>query len=227
MTETQEATNNVNGAEQTKEIPNGTTQESTTTGETEYSTEVVKEERDVKELLTEAQQAKTEGNKLFADGQYEEALQLYTKSIDLMQGKHKEYAMECSIFFSNRAACHANLKAEEEVVKDCTSALELNPDYTKALVRRAAAHEALKSLQKALDDYEAVLKLDPMVQAAKDAVKRLPNEIRIQQEREKEEMIGKLKELGNSILGKFGLSTDNFQFDKDPSTGNYSMNFKK
>ena len=36
---------------------------------------------------------------------------------------------------------------------------------------------------------------------------------------------GKLKDLGNSVLGKFGMSLDNFKATKDPSTGAYSINF--
>ena len=38
---------------------------------------------------------------------------------------------------------------------------------------------------------------------------------------------GKLKDLGNSVLGKFGMSLDNFKMDKDPNTGSYSINFKQ
>jgi hypothetical protein len=39
------------------------------------------------------------------------------------------------------------------------------------------------------------------------------------------EMLGKLKELGNGLLGKFGLSLDNFSAEKDPATGAYSIKF--
>ena len=38
---------------------------------------------------------------------------------------------------------------------------------------------------------------------------------------------GKLKELGNTVLGKFGMSLDNFKAEKDPNTGSYSINFKQ
>lgn len=38
---------------------------------------------------------------------------------------------------------------------------------------------------------------------------------------------GKLKELGNTVLGKFGMSLDNFKADKDPATGSYSISFQQ
>ena len=37
-------------------------------------------------------------------------------------------------------------------------------------------------------------------------------------EQQKEEMLGKLKELGNGILGKFGMSLDNFKARLDPNS---------
>lgn len=40
-------------------------------------------------------------------------------------------------------------------------------------------------------------------------------------------MLGKLKEMGNWVLGKFGLSMDNFKAVKDPATGSYSISFQQ
>jgi hypothetical protein len=37
----------------------------------------------------------------------------------------------------------------------------------------------------------------------------------------------KLKDLGNSVLGRFGMSVDNFKAVKDPNTGSYSLSFEK
>jgi hypothetical protein len=38
----------------------------------------------------------------------------------------------------------------------------------------------------------------------------------------KDEALGKLKDLGNSILGNFGMSLDNFNMKQDPS-GQWSI----
>lgn len=48
-----------------------------------------------------------------------------------------------------------------------------------------------------------------------NAIKRLPPKIKELEEKEKAEMIDKLKGFGNTILGKFGLSTDNFKIVQD------------
>lgn len=37
----------------------------------------------------------------------------------------------------------------------------------------------------------------------------------------------KLKDMGNSLLGRFGMSVDNFKAVKDPNTGSYSVSFQR
>ena len=37
----------------------------------------------------------------------------------------------------------------------------------------------------------------------------------------------KLKDMGNSLLGRFGMSIDNFKAVKDPNTGSYSIAFQQ
>jgi tetratricopeptide (TPR) repeat protein len=129
--------------------------------------------------------------------------------------------------FCNRSACHAKLGAWRRSLDDAVVAFSLDPTYSKALVRCAQAREELGQLKAALTDYEKALELTPNLPVARDARRRLPPLIAEQEERDKAEMVEKLKGLGNSFLGLFGMSTDNFQFNQDPQTGGYSVNFKR
>ncbi|KAM9781166.1 tetratricopeptide repeat protein 1 isoform X1 [Syngnathus typhle] len=114
---------------------------------------------------------------------------------------------------------------KDDGIADCSRALELKPDYLKALLRRAELYEQTEQLEKALDDYQKVLERDPGQAAARRACVRLPQQIHEKNEKLKEEMLGKLKELGNMVLRPFGLSTSNFQVNQDTNTGSYSINF--
>nr|CAB3465701.1 unnamed protein product [Digitaria exilis] len=115
----------------------------------------------------------------------------------------------------------------DETIKECTKALELNPSYLKALIRRAEAHEKLEHYEEAIADLKKVIELDPSNQQAKRSLFRLEPLAAEKREKMKEEMIGKLKDLGNSVLGRFGMSVDNFKAVKDPNTGSYSIQFQK
>jgi hypothetical protein len=106
---------------------------------------------------------------------------------------------------------------------------------TKALLRRAKARHEVggwASLQGSLEDYQALSKSPHQLssldqKAVQAAMRTLPTELNTAKDKEMAEMMGNLKKLGNGILKPFGLSTDNFQFTQDPTSGGYSMNFNQ
>ena len=67
------------------------------------------------------------------------------------------------------------------------------------------------------------IELDPNIPNARASV--LEKKVADKQEKLKSEMLGKLKSVGDSILGRFGMSTDDFKMVQDPATGSYSINF--
>lgn len=58
-------------------------------------------------------------------------------------------------------------------------------------------------------------------------IKKLEKRIEERNEKMKDEMLGKLKDIGNTILGKFGMSLDNFKLNKDPNSGGYNISFQR
>lgn len=164
---------------------------------------------------------KEKGNGEFKKGEHVEAEASYTAALHMCPFSCSK---ERSILFSNRAAARSHQDKKEEAIKDCTKAIELNPDYVRALLRRAELYERTEKLDEALEDYKVVLEKDPGLPVAREACMRLPQQIQERNEKLKEEMMGKLKDLGNMILRPFGLSTNNFQVNQGES-GSYSVNF--
>lgn len=176
--------------------------------------------------LAQANDAKVEGNSLFKDGHYDDALSKYELALQVAPEMPDSVELR-SICHSNRGICYLKLGKYDETVKECSKALELNPAYLKALIRRGEAYEKLERYEEAIADMKKILELDPENDQARRNIVRLEPLAREKMEKMKEEMMGKLKEMGNSILGRFGMSVDNFKAVKDPNTGSYSISFQK
>ncbi|XP_019552993.3 tetratricopeptide repeat protein 1 isoform X1 [Aedes albopictus] len=177
-----------------------------------------------------ADELKAQGNGLFKQGDFNKSANVYTEALRICP---LEYSAERSILFANRAAAKTKLNFKPSAIDDCTKAIEHNPKYLKALLsviestsRRATLYEEADKLDESMEDFKKILELDPANVEAKAAQVRLEPKIQERNERLKEEMMGKLKDLGNMILRPFGLSTQNFEMQQDPSTGSYSINFK-
>ncbi|EEQ98485.1 tetratricopeptide repeat protein, putative [Perkinsus marinus ATCC 50983] len=177
--------------------------------------------------LPEAQRLKQEGNEHYKAKRISLAMDRYTLAYATCPKEEKIVRSQC---LANRAACHYFFSEWEEVVDDCTKALELDPSYGKVVGRRANAYEGMRKYTQCKEDLDRLQELDPTwitVPANKARYSKIEKAAEEQFEREKEEMMGKLKDLGNTVLGKFGLSTDNFKCVKDPSTGSYSISFQQ
>ncbi|XP_030068548.1 tetratricopeptide repeat protein 1 [Microcaecilia unicolor] len=186
----------------------------------ELEKELTEEERQRRQ--EESTTLKGKGNEQFKKGEYTEADALYTQALQICPACFRK---ERSILFSNRGAARLKQDKMDSAIADCSKAIELNPDYIRAILRRAELYEKTEKLDEALADYKSVLERDPSVPQAREACMRLPRQIEERNERLKEEMLGKLKDLGNLVLRPFGLSTANFQINKDSTSGSYSVNF--
>ncbi|KAF3793277.1 Tetratricopeptide repeat protein 1 [Nymphaea thermarum] len=176
--------------------------------------------------LSQANDMKAEGNKLFSSGSYEDALSQYAHALELAPEGPLSTEIR-SICHANRAICFSKLGKYKETVSECTKALELNPSYLKALTRRADANEKLENYEDAIADIKKILEIEPSNDSARRSLQHLEPLAAEKRERLKEEMMGKLKDLGNSVLGRFGMSLDNFKAVKDPNTGSYSISFQR
>jgi len=181
-------------------------------------------ETEKEEKLQVARTHKDAGNVFFKEEKYIEALEEYTKAL---RSCPLDFNKERAIFYSNRSICYFKMKEDDKCIKECTKSIELNPEFTKPLLRRAECNQTADKLEEVLNDYKKLCELEPFNKNYKRKCYELEEAIKARNEKLKEEMMGKLKELGNMCLKPFGLSTNNFQFVQDPNTGSYSVNFKQ
>ena len=172
----------------------------------------------------ESNDLKTKGNDLFKQKLYDESIDCYTEALSICP---KQLVCERSVLHSNRSAALIHCNRLDEALEDSNAAIDLNPDYVKAILRRAQMYRQINDkLDDSLKDYQRVLELDPNCTEAVVACDQLKTEIIERNERLKTEMMSKLKDLGNLVLRPFGLSTDNFKLSQNADNGGYSVNFQ-
>ncbi|KAJ3187245.1 hypothetical protein HK101_009420 [Irineochytrium annulatum] len=176
-------------------------------------------------LLESARKLRFKGNDLFKAGQIEQALASYENALaDCPESAFADKAL----IYGNISACLFRQQEYMSAVEHCTKALELNPGHARARLRRAEANMKIgdaSALESAMEDYRKLEEENQSVGEAAKNLKILPMLIRQAKEKESAEALGKLKDLGNQLLGSFGLSLNNFNFvEKD---GGYSVSMQK
>lgn len=96
---------------------------------------------------------KSEGNQAFKTGDYAVARMCYEQAIDLYP---EDKGVEKAACYQNIAAVFDKANKVEEVIKNCTRALQLNQKYIKALQRRAGAYEKTEKYAESIKDLTAI-----------------------------------------------------------------------
>ncbi|KAI9349274.1 hypothetical protein DFJ73DRAFT_410162 [Zopfochytrium polystomum] len=179
-------------------------------------------------LLCQVLGLKDAGNALFKQRKWIAAKEQYDLAIDLCP---EDAQKDLAVLHSNAAACLVQLGKHEEAVKECDKALELDPNFLRALVRRATAGSKLtkaSSLYQALEDWKKIKERDRTQSAESDRqIRELTVRAAAAANAEKQEMLDKLKQVGSQILGKFGISMDNIKFTQsDGGGGGGSFSFE-
>lgn len=79
-----------------------------------------------------AGQMKLEANEMFKNDQAAEAIDLYTEALKICPLKETK---DRAVLFGNRAAAKIKLDSKKSAIEDCSKAIELWPDYVRALLR--------------------------------------------------------------------------------------------
>lgn len=118
---------------------------------------------------TEAESFKNKGNEAFKNENYEEAVSLYSKAINLAEKDTRELAT----YLKNRAAAYLKMKEFNKVINDCDEALQIVPEDPKALFRRSQALESLERFEEAYRDAKTIFTVDPSNKAVQPVLARL------------------------------------------------------
>jgi tetratricopeptide (TPR) repeat protein len=172
-----------------------------------------------------ALQFKLRGNAEFQAGNFKEAIDVYTLGIEQCGEAEKNLR---AVLLTNRGFAQYRLSHVEECIADCTEAVTTDPSYTKAYYRRALAYEKTEEFEQAVCDLDKCFELDAAMRVAEKMRYQTLLVCRDKKfEKQKSEMLNSLKDIGNSILGQFGLSTEDFKVNKDPVTGSYSLSMNR
>lgn len=105
------------------------------------------------EAKSQAEKLKNEGNNLMKSEQFTEALQCYSKAVEL-DGRN-------AVYYCNRAAAHSKLNQHQAAIDDCRKAISIDPGYSKAYGRMGLAHSSLNQNAEAVQCYQRAVTLEP------------------------------------------------------------------
>ncbi|XP_039614737.1 protein unc-45 homolog B isoform X1 [Polypterus senegalus] len=117
-------------------------------------------------------QLKDEGNKYFQANDYTNAIQSYTKALQLCKDKKVG-----AVLYRNRAACHLKQENYVQAASDASRAIDVDAADVKALYRRCQALEKLGKLDQAFKDVQRCATIEPRNKSFLETLRRLGSDI--------------------------------------------------
>jgi len=149
--------------------------------------EIYTNQDEIDNILQECEENKARGNEAFGNGEYAQAVLLYTLALDkadeLPDDKSRSKLFPCHIVLSNRSASFLKLGEHEKALADATRAVKMEPTYVKASFRKGLALHAMGKYSEALPVLAQAQKLEPKNKQIKQALQFA--EVRMNQEMRK------------------------------------------
>lgn len=156
------------------------------------------------EVLHQGLALKEEGNRALKEGRYHEAVGSYNRALEIFSGSSAERA-NC---LSNLAAGLIRLNQLDEAEAVLRQAIDINPRHLNARLRIARLFATQNEHMLAASEWAVIEQIRPLTDA-EAAEKNASNKKAL------DSGISTMKSWGNKILGKFGLSLDNFNVAKN------------
>jgi tetratricopeptide (TPR) repeat protein len=124
-------------------------------------------------VIMTATSLKQDGDDLYKQGKYREAIAKYTSCIDRCADPA---GFDLHLAYSNRCACFMHTNQYERALEDANVCVAMKPAWVKGYSRKAACLEALSRTSEAITAYQRVLQLDRNNVEASQGLLRLRNQ---------------------------------------------------
>lgn len=198
---------------------------------------------EIEELMASAEKLKVEANSEYKSKNYLEAMNLYSLGITSIITKYsdempphyistiadsveKEFHSLLSTLFMNRGLCFKQLKEVDPALDMFSKSILFNQDNSKAIYQRLELNYQKGEYMEAQDDYNKLKSTNSKLLSEFKVSEYILNLKAEQKKKEMtDDMLGKLKDVGNSVLGLFGMNLNNFQMNQQPG-GGYNIQYK-
>ena len=151
---------------------------------------------------------KDKGNDAFRNRKYAEAIDWYTKAIDVDPNCEGAAAL-----YSNRAASYSSMGHHDKAIEDAEKCILLRPDWVKGYFRKGTALEAMNRLDDCCKAFEDALKTEPNNGEVQENVNTLRAKVKERNEKVTPNActtMEQAKTIGNSLFahGKYDRASE-------------------